>query len=1396
MKKSNKTFKRVVSLGLIVGLLASIGIGAYLTSTDVKQDVYTVGNVQAEIVANGDMELDNVGALLPGTVHQYKRAAMNTGINDAYVFMSLTIPYEMVGVSEEDGTQIGERTRQLFIPGVQDGYIGSEWKLVDVGYIGQYEIEDNGQYCGEHDAYSAVVGDTITYVYGYVGDNTDGSLKALKSGETTSNLVETMELTNLYHIDKIDGEVSTKLYAIQSNYVNGGMTDVNGVWAVINKAISGEVQEASTLSYSIRNTNTGDAVGYAPLKLVDGKGNVIATSVANENGNGQFANVPAGDYAIQTAVGDLVLTGGSTGYGLRNKTAAVTITGEDSSVALGLELPVNTLVQGQIFNTYIPSNVSRVEFVAMPQTYGLTDRTVPADAIDVSEAVDGSVMAWVEGDTFYVVAMDGGIIYANPNSDLMFKNKSNLTYIDTANLSTTGVYTGKFIFSGCTNLTNNIEDFDVSNIRGLEGSFSNCSWITEYVIPEGTIKVAGEAFSGCSNLISIEIPSSVKHIAYHAFSFCSSLTSVVIPEGVERIDYYAFAWNTNLVEITIPSTVNNIDFSSGSTPFTYCDKLTNINVNSANENYTSVDGVLFTKDMKTLIIHPAGKTGSYIVPEGVETINVRAFVNCTNLTSVILPNGLKEISDQAFQNCSNLTTIEIPTTATTIGSMAFAGTKWLDNQKAIGEIVIVNGVWIDASAATGDFAIPEGTTSIPDALFRNNNKITSVCIPASVKEIGQYAFYNCSQLASVTFAEGSQLKTIGFNAFANTAITSIELPDSVTSVLDPFAYCDNLTSINIPTSMTRLGPLFANTNITSVVIPNHITDATQSFSNCSNLVEIIVADDHPTLTVVDNVLFSKDMKKLIAYPAGKTDTTYVIPDNVTNTQAYCFSQNKNIEEIVIPASFKSFSMYSLMNCSNLKTISFCGTQAQWNQVSFNTLWNSGVHSNFKVVYDCVHPNPASHTCESICPTCKLCLDMKCAEAACANKCAGHVSSHKCESVCPVCNGCLDKACVETVCSAKCKCQSATTYRVTFQITDNNEWKETPTSYTINVGDKKYSVELTPGKTAYVNVPNGTYDVVVYANFADGTSAETQQNVTNITVKGSTTQKIILGEVKNYNLTLNITDTMNWGDKAIDHYQVKIDGGASSIDVAIGEKPVINIVEGTHQIEVIVHFTDGTTMSMKTTGTQNISGVTISKDMTSNIILGYKVTVSITDNLDLGQPVNAYIIQIGNRNGGVNAGKSGNIFVGNGTHNITVIARFTDNSTVDVTEYLDIKSVVIGENTTLALTLNEKSEVIDPVVPEVPETPETSKVYNATFTIQDNISWKVQPTHYIIQLGDKQYEITLEPGKSATIELPEGEYAINVYAYTDGMYSDCAYGLDFTAIGVMEDTNYLIVLKSW
>jgi hypothetical protein len=143
---------------------------------------------------------------------------------------------------------------------------------------------------------------------------------------------------------------------------------------------------------------------------------------------------------------------------------------------------------------------------------------------------------------------------------------------------------------------------------------------------------------------------------------------VIIPEGVTVIERGAFACCSNVTEIVIPRSVEQINGGTFGTTGVLC----SIKVASGNMNYKSEDGVLYTKDGKTLCIYPERKKGgSFTVPDGVIRIEIDAFSNCSNLESVTLCNGVTSIGDSAFSFCEALTSIKLPKSLETIEEAAF-----------------------------------------------------------------------------------------------------------------------------------------------------------------------------------------------------------------------------------------------------------------------------------------------------------------------------------------------------------------------------------------------------------------------------------------------------------------------------------------------------------------------------------------------------------------------------------------------------------------------------------------------------------------------------------------------------------------------------------------------------
>jgi hypothetical protein len=108
----------------------------------------------------------------------------------------------------------------------------------------------------------------------------------------------------------------------------------------------------------------------------------------------------------------------------------------------------------------------------------------------------------------------------------------------------------------------------------------------------------------------------------------------------------------------LPAGVTNI----GMMTFSDCNSLSSISVDANNKNFTAIDGVLYSKDQKTLLAYPAGKRDtSYIVPAGVTSIGDDAFQGCARLTSVTIPGSVTSIGDDAFRGCESLTSVTFGT---------------------------------------------------------------------------------------------------------------------------------------------------------------------------------------------------------------------------------------------------------------------------------------------------------------------------------------------------------------------------------------------------------------------------------------------------------------------------------------------------------------------------------------------------------------------------------------------------------------------------------------------------------------------------------------------------------------------------------------------------------------
>lgn len=179
-----------------------------------------------------------------------------------------------------------------------------------------------------------------------------------------------------------------------------------------------------------------------------------------------------------------------------------------------------------------------------------------------------------------------------------------------------------------------------------------------------------------------------------------------------------------------------------------------------------------------------------------------------------------------------------------------------------------------------------------------NNSVSDVVIPSEI--------------------EGLPVTAISVGAFYLSAITSIEIPNTVTSIGEmAFLGCTSLKSVKLSTGVAKIDK--------------------NAFGSCSALQEIQVAKNNPNFSSLNGVLYSKKQDTLIIYPAAKTDAAYIIPSGVTSVAMYAFSENPYLETLTIPNSLIKVGDSAFYNCKNLRAVSYNGTEEEWNQITIGLL---------------------------------------------------------------------------------------------------------------------------------------------------------------------------------------------------------------------------------------------------------------------------------------------------------------------------------------------------------------------------------------------------------------------------------------------------------------------------
>lgn len=279
-----------------------------------------------------------------------------------------------------------------------------------------------------------------------------------------------------------------------------------------------------------------------------------------------------------------------------------------------------------------------------------------------------------------------------------------------------------------------------------------------------------------------------------------TIKCVVIPEGVTKIEDAAF-YDNDLEEIYIPASVATI----GDEVFAFCRNLKTIHVHPDNKKYTVIEDVLFTKSTDTLIVYPCGKVEkTYVVPDGVKNIGGGAFSE-SKLETVILSNGVVSIGRTTFWGCMELKELAIPASVTKIDDLSFGNYnyQWIrinvasDNKK----FASIDGVLYDKGIQTliqypnnkdsMELVIPDTVTAINREALGNCRNLKRITTSSKMKTIDDYQFYGCD-LESVVIRDGTT--KIGDYAFGYSKNVRVSIPASVKTIGEHAFYeCTNAT---------------------------------------------------------------------------------------------------------------------------------------------------------------------------------------------------------------------------------------------------------------------------------------------------------------------------------------------------------------------------------------------------------------------------------------------------------------------------------------------------------------------------------------------------------------------------------------------------------------------------
>lgn len=434
-----------------------------------------------------------------------------------------------------------------------------------------------------------------------------------------------------------------------------------------------------------------------------------------------------------------------------------------------------------------------------------------------------------------------------------------------------------------------------SQLKSIEGA---AFWGSEHVhprfkeikIPDSVETIGNGAFYECRDLERIALPSALQTLSSVTFYNCTALSEVTFPASLKTIESSAFSGCRNLSEVKLPASLTAIQ----SSVFHLCINLKTVSYDGSLEQWSRItaDNDVLGYSCPSLVM--SDYTAQFILVKNAfldpppKTVTITKYTGTES--TVILPSTINswpvtKIGEDALKDNTTITSVTIPDSVTEIGANAFAGCTNLTS-------VTYGGDWSNLTIQSGNPAVQDAANAplFDFEFILNNTAVIVIRYKGTAADVTIPSRY-----------QGIPVTMIDHAAFHNSAVTSVTIPDSVTSIHDSaFAYCSSLTNISIPNSVTAIGSF--------------------AFEGCTKLESITLPS---SLLTISEFLFY-DCSQL---------TTIHIPDSVSSIRTYAFYNCGKLETIRIPVSVTSIGSYAFDDCPSSMTVTYSGSKKQWDAIT-------------------------------------------------------------------------------------------------------------------------------------------------------------------------------------------------------------------------------------------------------------------------------------------------------------------------------------------------------------------------------------------------------------------------------------------------------------------------------